>query len=629
MESVDTTITNLRQHAPFDQMELAHLEFMAKRLNPAFFAKGEVVLGPQNGRADTLFIVKQGRVQGESDSGADNRVHWELVGGELFPLGALLAQRSVHMTYRAAEDTLCLLLSARDFKQLRQMSAVFDDFCSRRMANLLDQAMESVRAESAQQESEGYSLGAPLSQLDLSSPVTVPPETPLRDALTTMHERGIGSIMVTDSSHMPVGVLTLHDLLDRIILPQRGLDTPISDVMSGDLITITPKQPAYEAATLMARHGIGHLAVVNSSGHLMAVVSERDLFSLQRVGVVALSQRIRRAPNEQALAALSPEVSQLVGQMMAQGAEVDQMTHLITELNDQITQRAITLVLEQQTKPVPKFTWVSFGSEGREEQTLKTDQDNGIIFEASSSGDADKIRQQLIPIARSINELLDACGFPLCKGNIMASNPECCLSRQEWEARFQLWIDSTTPANLLNAVIYFDLRTIYGDESRVDRLKKYLLERTAPNSLFRHHLAALAMNHRPPLGLIRDFVLSSNSSEHPHSIDLKGQGITPFVDGARIGALAHRVSESSTRGRLMGLVDTGALNKADAVSFCQAFHFIQLLRMRNHRQQEMAGEELSNYLDPDTLSELDRRILKEAFRQARKLQSQIKLEYQL
>ena len=605
------------------------MEYLVKRLNPAFFVRGEVVLGPESGRANTLFIVKQGRVQGESTVGDEVRTHWELVGGEMFPIGALLAKRAVHMRYRAVEDTLCLLLLERDFLQLRQMSPIFEDFCSRRMANLLDQALQLVQAESAQQEAHGYALGQPLSQLALAQPVTVYADTPLHVALTTMHEQRIGSIMVIDPTGIPVGVLTLHDLLDRIVLPQRALDTPISEVMSGGVITITPEQPAYEAAILMVRHAIGHLAVVDGAGSLQAVVSERDLFSLQRVGVVALSQRIRRAPDGEALMAVAPAISQLVGQMMAQGVEVGQMTHLITELNDQITQRAIALVLDQQTEAVPEFTWLSFGSEGREEQTLKTDQDNGILFATPANGDVDAIRRQLLPIARAINELLDRCGFPLCKGNIMASNPECCLSVDEWRLRFRRWIDSSTPAHLLNAVIFFDLRAIHGDMERVTGLKVELLQSTAKNSLFRHHLAALALKHRPPLGLIRDFVLSSHSSEHPHSIDLKSKGITPFVDGARLGALTHHIEDSATTSRLRALARIGALSKEDALSFCQAFHFIQLLRMRNHRQQELAGQKLSNHLAPDSLSELDRRILKEAFRQARKLQSQLKLEYQL
>jgi CBS domain-containing protein len=358
------------------------------------------------------------------------------------------------------------------------------------------------------------------------------------------------------------------------------------------------------------------------------MVSERDLFAMQRVGLTTLAQAIAHAGEVAQLAELGGEIHALVDQMLAQGVEVEQLTQLITTLNDALTRRVIELVIAQQPTTPPPFTWLAFGSEGRGEQTLKTDQDNGILFTLRQGQSADSVRQQLLPLASQINAALDLCGFPLCPGNIMASNPECCLSQEEWQTRFNQWIERGTPENLLKATIFFDFRPLYGDEHPATQLRQTLLQLTKRTSRFCRQLAANAMQFRPPLGLFGDFKLSDEAST-PHSLDLKTQGVTPFVDAARIFALAAGVGGSNSSERLLQVAAAGQLNSDDVAAWNEAYHFIQLLRMQSHRRQAQQGKPLSNRLDPDQLNDLERRILKEAFRQARKLQSKLVLEYQL
>jgi CBS domain-containing protein len=234
----------------------------------------------------------------------------------------------------------------------------------------------------------------------------------------------------------------------------------------------------------------------------------------------------------------------------------------------------------------------------------------------------------LLPLAKKINQALDACGYPLCRGNIMAGNPECCLSLEEWKARFLHWIEQGTPEHLLKASIFFDFRAIYGERAPVEELQGWVAQHVPVNSRFLRLMAENALRNSPPLGLVRDFVVESGG-EHPHTIDLKLRGTTPFVDGGRLLALANGLADTSTTARLRATAAAGVIPGAEAEAWCDAFDFIQLLRMRNHQQQERAGQSLNNHIDPDTLNELDRRILREAFRQARKLQTRLALDYQL
>ncbi len=623
---IASIIEFLTPHAPFDQMTEAHLEYLAKRLVLVFFAKGSIITTPESGPANSLFIIKQGRIRGEADE-AGERSGWELTAGETFPIGALLAHRPVQTIARAEEDTFCFELKREDFDLLIRKSPAFHDFCTRRLANLLDNALRSVQARSASRIAEVSSLSTPVKLLIKRSPVTCLADTPLKVALRSMQEAHVGSMIITDTEAHVQGIFTLHDLLERVALGHYDPSTPVSRVMTPTPLTLPAEAMAHEAALLMARHGFGHVCVVER-GQLIGMISERDLFSLQRVGIASLGQAISRADSIEQLIPLGQDIHRLVEQMLAQGASVAQLTRLIATLNDNLTRRVIALTLEAHEEPLPSFVWLAFGSEGRSEQTLKTDQDNGILFLPQPEESTEQTRMRLLPLADRINRALADCGFPLCPGNIMASNPECCLSLNEWRHRFERWIDQGTPEHLLKASIFFDFRPLYGDAGQILALHNVLLDQTGHNSRFRRQLAANAMQFRPPLGLFGEFKLRTGSEE-PHTLDLKLQGLTPFVDAARIIALAHHIDKTNTEERLRAAANAGVLRQTDVDAWLGAYHYIQLLRMRAHRQQAQQGKELSNRLDPDSLNELDRRILKEAFRQGRKLQNKIALEYQL
>lgn len=619
----------LRLHAPFNQLAAEHLDFLASHLTLAFYAKGESIAEPDRGRADTFYVIKQGRVRGEAQQheGDAEEGAWELVGGECFPLGALLANRPVRTVHRAVEDSFCFELERKDFDTLLAASPEFHDFCTRRLANLLDLTLRSVQADLATEVSGDTALRTLLESLVHRSPVTCAPQTPIQRALETMHAAHVGSIIVTDTQSQPIGVFTLHDLLRVTATSALAFTSPIEQVMSAPALTLSPRDSAYQAALLMTRHGIGHVCLVDS-GRLVGVVSERDLFSLQRIGLVRLSRSITQATDIPTLARLGKDVHRLIDQMLVQGASVAQLMQIIAALNDSITRRIIYLYSNENGVSNLEFTWLSFGSEGRQEQTLKTDQDNGMLFVPPTGKPADAVRARLLPLARRINEALDQCGFPLCRGNIMASNPECCLSLEEWKERFATWIDQGTPDHLLKASIYFDLRPLHGDERLAAELKHWVAQCARDSSRFRRLMAENALRNQPPLGLVRDFVLASGG-EHAHTLDLKMRGAIPFVDGARLVALAQGITETNTFARLRAAAKSGKLRTSEAEAWCDAYSFIQLMRMRAHQRQQREYQALDNHINPDDLNDLDRRILKEALRQARKLQTYIALEYQI
>ncbi len=463
---------------------------------------------------------------------------------------------------------------------------------------------------------------SPLSAIVRPEPVTVTLETTVREALETMERMRMGSIVVTDHERrVPLGIFTLQDLVRRVTLPGGDLHQPIAGVMTSGLITLGPHATAHQAAMTMARNGVRRVVVVDGERRLVGVVSQEDLFGLQREGVREISGRIQAARDVEGLHGAAEAIRRLAGDLMAKGTSPEMLTHSISTLNDLLTTRVLELTADEHELPVVPICWIALGSEGRLEQTFSTDQDNAIIFDAGEA-DVERVREALLPFARAVNEKLDACGFPLCKGGMMAGNPQWCLSAREWRRVFFRWIDEPRPNALLNASVFFDLRPIWGAESLAERLRDYLLSETPGHSLFLRLMTENALDCQPPLGMFRDFVYDG-SKEFPHTLDLKLHGSRPFVDAARIFSLAKGVPHTNTAQRLRALPGESAESVSALVD---GFYFVHLLRLRNQAGPQ-AARGGANRVDPRRLNELERHVLKEAFRQARKLQNRLVAEY--
>ncbi|OYW96353.1 MAG: cyclic nucleotide-binding protein [Pseudomonadales bacterium 32-61-5] len=629
LQNIHGTMEFLRKYPPFIQMEPTHLAFLVENCELRFYAEGDSIISPDDGTVQHFYIVKQGRVHGQrphtAKRGTDTT--FEVIVGECFPMAALMGERATRTGHFAAEDTFCLLLNKPAFIKLVSKSAAFRDFAMRGVSSLLDLVNQQAQTRAVESLGERYSLETTVGELALHHPVSCLPSLPLNEAVELMQIANVGSIVIVDDEQHPLGIFTLRDLR-RVVGTQLGeLTSPISAFMNHEPFYLPPGATAFDAAIAMTERHIGHVCVVKD-GLLCGVISERDLFSLQRVDLVHLAQTILHADRVESLVTIRTRITQLVDNMLAHGASSAQITHIITLLNDHTVRRVIELAINDLGDPGIPFTWLCFGSEGRREQTLHTDQDNGILFEASDASEAALIRGKLLPLAERITRDLDVCGFTLCKGNIMASNPELCLSRQEWKRRFSSFVRDATPENLLSSTIFFDLRAIWGPEESCEKLRRHMLDEIAESPIFQRLMASNALRHRPPVGRFRDFVLE-RKGDGKDTLDLKIQGLTPFVDGARLLALANGIGECNTLERLRQLVAKGAMEPKDGEAYEEAYHFIQQTRMQQHQQQSRDGLPFSNRLDPQDLNHLDRRILRESFRQAQRLQGSLALRYQL
>lgn len=466
-----------------------------------------------------------------------------------------------------------------------------------------------------------------LSAIIRREPVTVPLSATVRAALETMEQARVGSVVVVAPDRpVPLGIFTLQDLVRRVTLPGGDLEQPIAAVMTSGLIMLEAQATAHQAALAMARHGVRHVVVVDGAGLLRGVVSQNDLFSLQRVGVKEVSAEIQSAADLAGLQQAARGIRRLADGLVVQGVAVETLSHFLTTLNDLLTARAIELSADEHAVPAVPWCWLALGSEGRLEQTFHTDQDNALLFDAAE-GDAEAVREQLLPFARAVNDKLDACGFRRCAGGVMAGNPRWCLTLAEWKRTFAGWIEEPTPEALLHAAVFFDFRPVAGAASLSERLREWLLPVAAGRPVFLRMMAGSALEGRPPLGTFRAFAVE-RGGPFAHMVDLKGGGSRIFSDAARILALARRVPHTSTVQRLRAVGERGYFGAEGLAAMVDGFHFVHLLRLRS-QVQPARFRRSENRVDPRDLNRIDRQILREAFRQAALLQEYLAQEYQL
>ena len=621
----------LAPYVPFSSMSPQDLDFVIEHVEVAYFEPGETILSPADNLPSHCYIVKQGRVQGETATSRE--VAFEAGVGDCFPVGALLAGRPVSLAYRSVTDTFCLMLPRARFEELAQRSPPFLDFCKRRLGALLDLSRQQMQATYASEASAERTMNTALGELVRArKPLTCAPDTPLREAFGRMHQAHVGSIIVVENDDEGgdrlTGILTRTDLIGRVILPEVPLSAPVSTVMTRNVMSLDAEDTAADATLLMAEHSIRHIPVMQRSGGaraVLGVVSERDLFALHRLTVRQLAVAIRRADSVDGLTLVSGDVRRLSHHLVAQGVGAAQLTRLISHLNDQLTGRLLALACERFRVDASSFCWLSFGSEGRGEQTIATDQDNGILYV-----DQEGLRERLLELADFTNVALAACGFPLCKGNIMARNAELTLTYAGWEEMFVRWIDRGDPEALLAGSIYFDFRPLFGDVLLANQLRVDVVQRAQRNPRFLKQMSDNAMRNRPPApGRLTESLFGEAGG--PDHVDLKMHGTVPFVDAARIWALRAGLHETNTSERYKRLAELGHLPADDVAGWIAAFEFFQLMRLRAQHSREHAyggaHDDNPNEVKLHSLSPLDRRILNESFRQARKVQQRLELDF--
>jgi CBS domain-containing protein len=610
----------LARHLPFSRMPPEQLRTLVLAAEERYAPPGTPLLGPDDGIPTHLHWLRQGTVTRLRPIASGEEEATELEAGSLWPAAALLAGRPVLSRYLAHEDCFYLRFPWTVVQQVMGASPVLHDHLQRQAQSVLQASGALLRQELQAHWPHTSELDKPLSILPPKPLLICPEATPLRQALAAMRQRQVGSVMLTGPQGELSGILTRHDLLERVILRELPLETPIAQVMSRPVLCIESDRLVVDAALLMAQHDIRHLPVVHAGG-VVNMVSERDLFELQQQSIHHVSGRIRMAEDLAQLKEAAQAIRTFAAHLLSRGTEPQALTRLISSLNDKLTRQVMRQQLARSGLSARDMCWIALGSEGRAEQTIATDQDNALIF-ASERPDED--RPRWMAFAREVNQTLDACGYPLCSGGVMASLPDWCRTLPEWRAQCTTWIEQGSPSDLLKSAVFFDLRAIHGQSGWAADLRQEILQRVGRNPRFlqqwvRQHLdAGVALNWHGGL--------ATETVQGRATIDVKLSGTAIVVDAARILALSQGIEATSTHDRLLQACQRLGVPETEAQGWVTAFNYLQTLRLKQQilAPLDPAG---SNRVAVDRLNLVDRQMLKTAFRSIRALQQRLKLDY--
>ncbi|WP_170764346.1 DUF294 nucleotidyltransferase-like domain-containing protein [Ruegeria lacuscaerulensis] len=449
------------------------------------------------------------------------------------------------------------------------------------------------------------------------NPATCPPSTPVQQAAQMMRDRHISSLCVTEGDKL-LGIATLRDISGKFVADSMLKATTVSEIMTADPITLSPTDIGSDVLHVMMERGIGHIPI-SEGGKLVGVVTQTDLTHYQAVNSAELVRRIAKAQSAEDMAHVTVEIPQLLVQLVAGGNRHEIVTRLITDIADTATRRLLALAEDKLGPPPVPYLWLACGSQGRQEQTGVSDQDNCLMLDDSVSEDD---MTYFADLAKYVSDGLDTCGYFYCPGDMMATNPRWCQPVRVWRDYFKGWIAKPNPEAQMLASVMFDLRPIGGAFHLFDDLQSDTLAAANANSIFVAHMISNSLKHTPPLGLLRGFA-TIRSGEHRNTLDLKHNGVVPVVDLARIYSLQGKLTEANTRARLQAAAATGVLSASGARDLLDAYDLIAETRLEHQVRLVKSGETPDNYLPPSALSDFERSHLRDAFVVVKTMQSAV------
>lgn len=450
---------------------------------------------------------------------------------------------------------------------------------------------------------------------------TCTPTDTIQQAAQRMTDAQVSALVVMDGPNA-VGMLTDRDLRRRVVLVERSVHEPVSTVMSSPIITMPHDTPAFLAMQTMFSQHIHHLPVTKQ-GALHGMVTRTDFLRAEQQHPLFLVRDIQRQTNRQSLVNTAARLQELLRHMIAGGATALEVSVSLTSVFDAITRKAIALTLQHQGPAPCLFSWVCFGSQARGDMLPGADQDNALIIERDLPAEGLLYFQQL---AQEVVDILAACGQPHCPGNMMATNPQLCLSLHGWTERLSHMLSRPTPQALLDATILLDIRLIDGSQALLNALQQDIKQMRARSDLFIRLFAMQAVACPPPLGLLNHFILDDNG-EQQHGLELKKRGTALIQDLVRVYCLAHSVEQVSLSDRLKHLVAKNVLTPTDRDDLQSSWQVLQNLRWQLQRQQLQQQVPLSNWQDPKQLNVLSRHQLKDVFKVIREQQILLKQRF--
>ena len=566
-----------------------------------------------------------------NESGAEETIHFYQP-GDLIGLLHQFSDEPALFSVQTTEKCELLVLPKREFHRLVQKYTAFAEKLTIEMSLRLQQLYQTLAVEASQHPIglETYPYRKKVGDLMTRPPITIELDTPVVHAAQEMINRKISSLLVTEHEEL-VGIITEHDLFQMIPQHSSIPHTRVSDLMSRKLVTISPEAFFYEAMLKMINNNIKHLPVVKEK-NIEGIITLRSLSDFRGHSVLTLVEKIENVDSLQKLIQINPLIISFTKEMIGGNSTAWELCPILTEFNDRLLRKIIQLAEKEMINegfgpPPVDYCWIAMGSEGREEQTISTDQDNGMIY-----GDIEHVEDQKT-IDDYFNKLsekvvfgLEQAGIPRCKGGVMATNPHWRKSLSGWKETLLNWFSYLQTEDIRQFTIFLDFRPIYGNKNLAKELRKMLFTEKRKNPLIYPLLVEDDAGSSVPLGLFGRLLVDKKTGE---TLDIKTSALVHFINVMRILSLFEGIEDVSTLSRLKQLKKKGVFNEAEEEEISHSFQTLMDLRIRLHLEQIEHQSPLSNTLNVSRLTKHERIQLKKSLTTAKWLQHRLLRMFQV
>ncbi|MEM9985937.1 MAG: DUF294 nucleotidyltransferase-like domain-containing protein [Bacteroidota bacterium] len=632
----------LKQHPPFAYLSDQTLLDFSASIRVRYVGKQEFIFEKGNPGENHVYCLQKGQVdilnpELEGEQGLLDRCDQ----GDLFGVRAMLNQVPYIASAQAREECLIYVIPRDAFLAVAEQEPKVLMYLASGFAAGMTVVREKASEFHQMQRSQTHGSQSQMifKEEDIVAMKAVDEVAfclegnTVKEAAQIMAEYRIGSLVVADHNLYPIGIVTSTDYTRRVGTGKVAIEAPVRHLMSSPVVTIPTNFTVSQVMLKMMRHGIRHLVATedgSANSRFVGLISEHDLLVRGGNNPAVLVKRISKAKGLAELVEVRDRAEELIYHFLNQEISISFITDTMTEINDALITRCLQLAQAEMVQrglgpPPVAFAWLNLGSEGRREQLLRTDQDNALIFEDPSPSKLAEVRSYFLELSGLVVDFLNQCGFALCPGEIMASNPRWNLSVSEWKRQFAEWIETPAPKALMHSTIFFDFRAGYGDAALTQELEGFLHQEIEEHPGFLNFLAQNALGNPPPLSFFKGFMVE-RSGQHKDDFDIKLRGMMPLCDAARVLSLQHQLTQvNNTPARFRQLAELEPANAGVYQEAAMAYELMIRYRSLNGLRDGNSGR----YLNPQQLNKIERQTLKSSFRNIEEIQSLLKTRFSL
>ena len=630
--NTEALLSILERTDPFALLDREDLLAVCQRLTVFHVDDGVYVCRQGDASHDCLFIIADGVVEivVEDEDRVEKRVGIRQP-FDFFGETAVLSGEPYPVSARSKGPLTCICINRQDLETLIYGHPEFAVFFNR----LLAERMRILYAHSFNDCAVSVAHGAAamlfrkqVSQV-MSTPVlTCRSDDPVSSAARIMIKRQVGCLVVVDDAGRYQGILTERQLVDTLVVQQQCQvqGCRVAELMDSRLFAIAPEAYLGEALASMIRNRVRQLVVVDRSRPL-GVITFSDLVRSQSVDNLMVVHDIAHQSDIATLASLSGRTDQILYTLVAERAGVRETMEIMSRLNNRITRKVIELSEAQLLAdgwgaPPVAYCWINMGSAARLEQTLRTDQDNAIIYADPEKGQQDRVQAYFRQLGTTIVDGLVRCGFRRCSGGVMASTPEWCRSISKWCEAIKGWMTSLEPNDTRMLTILMDYRCIWGNTGLADRLWSEIVKAFSASSSAGAMLLRDDQMQKAPVGFLGKIVTERKGAEKGR-FNLKKSALVHIISAIRLLAIGQRITSASTLARLDQLAEKGVISDEDAALYRAGFETLTMFQIRENLKKAQAGQHPDNTVDPKALNRYETLLLKDALSAVTQLQKRI------